>query len=196
MLAEGSAGKAALRAAALARRDRLSPAVRAAGSAAIAARVAPILRDARPRAVGAYRAFGSEADAGAIVSAALAAGINVGLATMVDRETMRFLRYRAEDPLTADAFGILAPDPEAPPIEPDVLIVPVTGFDRSGARLGKGRGIYDRAVDAFRRRGRTPLLVGIAFSVQEVPRIPREPHDLRLDWIVTETETVRFLPAS
>src|SRR4051812_164543 len=100
MLAEGAAGKAVLRAAALARRDRLSPAIRAAGSAAIADRVAPILREARPRAVGAYRAFGSEADAGAIVSAALASGVGVGLAAMVDREAMRFLRYRAGDPLT------------------------------------------------------------------------------------------------
>jgi 5-formyltetrahydrofolate cyclo-ligase len=41
-------------------------------------------------------------------------------------------------------------------------------------------------------RGRQPLLVGIAFSVQEVPSIPAEPHDVRLDWLVTETDTFRF----
>ena len=45
----------------------------------------------------------------------------------------------------------------------------------------------------FARRAK-PLLVGIAFAVQEVPAIPAEPHDIRLDWIVTENETLDFRP--
>jgi 5-formyltetrahydrofolate cyclo-ligase len=87
---------------------------------------------------------------------------------------------------------ILAPAPGTTVVDPDVLLVPVTAFDRTGARLGKGRGVYDRAIAAFRRRGLSPVLVGIAFSVQEVPAIRREPHDVGLDWIVTEKETLGF----
>jgi 5-formyltetrahydrofolate cyclo-ligase len=75
------------------------------------------------------------------------------------------------------------------------LLVPVTAFDRSGNRLGKGKGVYDRLVAAMRAHGCDPMLVGIAFSVQEVAAIPVEPHDVRLSWIVTETFTLRF-PAS
>jgi 5-formyltetrahydrofolate cyclo-ligase len=85
--------------------------------------------------------------------------------------------------------------PEAGALHPELLIVPVTAFDRRGMRLGKGHGVYDRAIAAFRRSRRDPLLVGFAFSVQEVPAIPAEGHDVRLDWIVTETETLEFRPA-
>ena len=48
------------------------------------------------------------------------------------------------------------------------------------------------AIAALRKAGRDPKLIGIAFSVQEVEPIPAEPHDVRLDWIVTEKETLDF----
>jgi 5-formyltetrahydrofolate cyclo-ligase len=184
--------KSSLRREALARRDALSAAERTRASAAIVDRIDPILQDLRPPVVGAYRAFGSEADPAALVAACLARGTVVGLPRMIDAQSMRFLRYRPDDPLTADALGILAPPPEAAVLEPEALVVPVTAFDRSGARLGKGFGVYDRAVAALRRGGRDPLLVGMAFSVQEVPAIPAEAHDIRLDWVVTEIETLEF----
>src|SRR5436190_595692 len=79
-----------------------------------------------------------------------------------------------------------------PIVEPDLILIPLVGFDQSGARLGHGQGFYDRALAAIHGRGRRPPLVGLAFSVQEVPRIPHEPHDIRLDWIVTEKETLDF----
>ena len=67
----------------------------------------------------------------------------------------------------------------------DVILLPLLGFDVHGTRLGQGGGHYDRAL-AFARRGRRPLLVGLAYSVQCVERLPREPHDVRLDAVITE----------
>ena len=109
---------------------------------------------------------------------------------------MVFRRYRVGDALIKGGLGTRAPSVSAPIVEPDVVVVPLVGFDRTGARLGHGRGFYDRAIAAIHASGRRPPLVGFAFSVQEVRRIPHEPHDIRLDWIVTETETLDFTRTS
>jgi len=92
-------------------------------------------------------------------------------------------------PLYPSGFGTLAPSELAPSVRPDVIIVPLLGFDKAGTRLGYGGGYYDRTLAVLRRR---PLLVGLAFAAQEIERIPREPHDVPLDWIVTETGARRF----
>src|SRR5262249_23692395 len=128
--------KAALRAAALARRDALTAADRAIASVFIARHAAPVLAAAAPPIVGPYRAFASEAHPGPIVAACEADGIAVALATMVDAIAMRFYPYRAGDPLAPDAMRILAPVPGGPPVDPDLILVPVTAFDRLGVRLG------------------------------------------------------------
>jgi 5-formyltetrahydrofolate cyclo-ligase len=186
----GRPTKAALRALALARRDALGEAARRLGSDAIAKGALPILEAAAPRVLAAYRAYGSEADPSPLM--APREPWDVALPAMVDGQQVVFRRYRQGDALIPDAMRIAAPAESADLLEPDVWLVPVSAFDRSGTRLGKGRGVYDRAIAGFRARGLNPLLVGIAFSVQEVPPIPAERHDVRLDWLVTENEVLRF----
>ncbi|MEQ1769717.1 MAG: 5-formyltetrahydrofolate cyclo-ligase [Devosia sp.] len=80
-------------------------------------------------------------------------------------------------------FGTLAPSEQAPRAEPDVIIMPLLGFDSKGTRLGYGGGYYDRTLA---RLSKKPRLVGLAFAAQELPIIPREGHDVPLDSIVTE----------
>ena len=64
-------------------------------------------------------------------------------------------------------------------------------FDRNGHRLGYGAGYYDRTLDALRADG-SVLAVGVAFAAQEMDAVPCGVHDERLDWILTERETLRF----
>jgi 5-formyltetrahydrofolate cyclo-ligase len=85
--------------------------------------------------------------------------------------------------LYPSGFGTLAPDESAPLAEPDVVLVPLLGFDKYGTRLGYGGGYYDRTLAAMNR---TPRLIGFAFSAQEVDYIPRGEHDVPLDAVVTE----------
>jgi 5-formyltetrahydrofolate cyclo-ligase len=80
-------------------------------------------------------------------------------------------------------FGTLAPAELAPQVEPDVIVMPLLGFDKRGTRLGYGGGYYDRTLEKLSRK---PRLVGIAFAAQEIEMIPREAHDVPLDMIVTE----------
>src|SRR4051812_2511278 len=80
-------------------------------------------------------------------------------------------------------FGTLAPSELSPQVEPDVIVMPLLGFDKRGTRLGYGGGYYDRTLERLSKR---PRLVGIAFAAQEIDLIPHEPHDIPLDMIVTE----------
>jgi len=91
--------------------------------------------------------------------------------------------------LVKSAFGVLEPPPEAPVVTPDILLVPLLGFDRQGHRLGYGAGHYDRTLAALRAR-RPVLAVGLAWACQEVDRIPTDAFDQPLDWMVTENEAI------
>jgi 5-formyltetrahydrofolate cyclo-ligase len=92
-------------------------------------------------------------------------------------------------PLYEAGFGTLAPSELSPQVEPDVIVMPLLGFDKRGTRLGYGGGYYDRTLERLSRR---PRLVGIAYAVQELEDIPREPHDVPLDMIVTEAGARNF----
>jgi 5-formyltetrahydrofolate cyclo-ligase len=191
-----SHAKPALRAAAMARRDALPPHERAARSELIAERCRVIVIAATPRCLAGYLPIRSEVDPRPVLAAAHAAGIDIVLPAVVDPTTIIFRRWRPGEALVAGRHGTLAPPLSAPILEPDLILVPLVGFDQNGARLGHGLGFYDRALGVIHDRGHRPPLVGLAFSVQEVPHIPHEPHDIRLDWIVTETATLDFTTAS
>ncbi len=92
-------------------------------------------------------------------------------------------------PLQVGPFGTSHPAPDAPELTPQVLIVPLAGFDRQGNRLGYGGGFYDRTLQALRESGPVTA-IGIAFACQELPAIPAEDYDQPLDLIVTDRETL------
>ena len=91
--------------------------------------------------------------------------------------------------LYPSGFGTLAPAELAPQAEPDVVLMPLLGFDRMGTRLGYGGGYYDRTLAQLSKR---PRLIGPAFAAQELDAIPREAHDIPLDVVVTETGVRHF----
>ena len=82
------------------------------------------------------------------------------------------------------------------PADLDVVLVPLLGFDRRGHRLGFGGGYYDRSF-AF-LNGRTdvgkPVLVGVAYSTQEIATLDEQPWDVRLDYVATERELIDLTP--
>ena len=102
---------------------------------------------------------------------------------------LTFRRWRPGEPTVPGEMNIPEPPPEVPEVEPDLLFVPLSAFDRRGHRIGFGAGHYDRTLARLRAKGRVTA-VGIAYSVSEVPRAPDEPHDQRLDYILTESELI------
>lgn len=179
-----------MRADARARRDALPAYAREDGSRRIAERAIALAETLKPGVVAAYRAIRTEVVPDAVVAWAFAQNLVVVLPAIGADGNLSFRRYREGDVLLAGPFGTAAPARNAAEIDPDLVIVPMMAFDREGTRLGHGRGYYDRAVWKLHARGVRPALVGVAFSVQEVGPIPAEAHDARMDWIVTERETI------
>ena len=66
-------------------------------------------------------------------------------------------------------------------VVPDWLLVPGVGFDYTGARLGRGKGYYDRYLE-----GSQALKIGVAWTKQVKEKIPVESHDCHMDFIITE----------
>jgi 5-formyltetrahydrofolate cyclo-ligase len=182
--------KADLRATALARRDALDVSIRQEAAEAAAALSAPLLARLSPRIVSGYWPIRSEADPRPILAAARQAGASIALPVLVDRATLRFRLHDDDEPLLPAGFGTYGPPETAPEVVPDLVILPLAAFDRALHRIGYGQGHYDRALAAMIDAGRRPCLVGLAFAAQEVERIPFEPHDIPLDFIVTERELI------
>ena len=74
---------------------------------------------------------------------------------------------------------------------PDLLLVPLAAFDRSGHRIGYGAGHYDRTF-AQLRPSKAITAAGVAFAVQEIEAVPALPHDVALDYVLTETQSFDF----
>ncbi len=69
--------------------------------------------------------------------------------------------------------------------------MPLAAFDRAGHRIGYGAGYYDMTIHALRAKKKV-VAIGIAFAAQEIPRVPATERDERLDFIMTERETIAF----
>jgi len=72
---------------------------------------------------------------------------------------------------------------------PQALLLPVNGFDHDGYRIGYGGGFFDRTLAALRP---APLAIGVGFELSRVASIRPEPHDIRLDAMVSEAGVWRF----
>ena len=86
-----------------------------------------------------------------------------------------------DDLLDEGPYGALQPGGPAPGLVPDALFVPLIGFTADGHRLGQGGGHYDRWLAAHP----ACLAIGLAWDCQLVDRLPVEPHDRRLNAVVT-----------
>jgi len=140
--------------------------------------------------VAAYWPIRDEMDCQPILIRLMDAGQPVCLpVVMGDNEPLQLRLWEEGAPLYPAGFGTLAPEELAPKVVPDVIMVPLLGFDGTGTRLGYGGGYYDRTLASLSKR---PRLIGLAFAAQEVDFIPRGDHDIPLDSVVTENGVVHF----
>lgn len=105
-------------------------------------------------------------------------------------QPLAFRQWSPDAEMVAGPFGAQVPASGAW-LEPEVLIVPLVAFDRTGNRLGYGGGFYDRTL-AMLRAHRPTIAVGFAYAAQEADSLPLEATDQPLDAIVTESETLVF----
>ncbi len=150
--------------------------------------LADVLAPHRGKALAGYMAMRTEIDP----TAAMAAHPGpVGVPVILGAgQALKFREWSPGCAMVAGEFGALIPA-EGAWVEPEVVIVPLVGFDARGYRLGYGGGFYDRTLAGLRAR-HPVLAVGFAFAAQELPEVPIDQYDQRLDVIVTEAGIRHF----
>jgi len=186
-----ASAKQELRRAARQIRDALDPERRIAAAESAARHLLALRELAAARRVAVFAAVGSELDAGPAVRGLRARGIELCYPRVV-RGTRRleFHLVASENQLAPGAFSIPEPAASAPVATVasiDAFLVPGLAFDAGGARIGWGRGYYDRSLAGFSDQ----LRIGYCFDCQLVAHVPREASDLPMHMLVTESGALR-----
>ena len=124
-----------------------------------------------------------------VLTAAVAAGMAVGLPRVVGVQLL-FHQVTHLANLQHGYRGVAEPPSSAPQLEvhrlppATLVLVPGAAFDRAGRRLGWGGGHYDRALASIRRRCSTARFVGVCMPEQVVEAVPHEAHDVAVDLVL------------
>lgn len=142
------------------------------------------------KAVALYWPMRDEIDVRALIGALAGLAVQTALPAMDGRENPLIFRdWAPGDPLVDAAFGVQEPHPDAPVLNPDIVVVPLLGFDRGGNRLGYGGGYYDRTLTRLRSVGKV-IAVGVGYDEQEFSQIPVDGGDAPLDVVLTDRRTI------
>ncbi|MEM7290231.1 MAG: 5-formyltetrahydrofolate cyclo-ligase [Pseudomonadota bacterium] len=184
--------KAALRAAALARRDALPTDIRIEKSLVATDHGLASIEIDPGTVVSGFFPIRSEIDPRPLMEGLSKKGARLCLPVVFDKTTIVFRELLPTAELVDTGFGTRGPGPEAEVLDPSFLIMPLSVFDYHGGRIGYGAGHYDRAISKIIDRGIDPFLMGMAFDVQYHEQVPVEAHDQRLRSVLTESG---YLPA-
>lgn len=105
---------------------------------------------------------------------------------VITSEKLIFRELNATTTLIQGTFGTLWPDETAQELTPDTILLPLAAFDAAGNRIGYGQGHYDKTLAHL-----NAIKIGAGFACQEVPAIQAEPHDVRLDYILTQKAFIK-----
>ncbi|TDB87268.1 5-formyltetrahydrofolate cyclo-ligase [Actinomadura sp. KC216] len=183
------ASKTGLRAELLGRRAAMPPEDRAAAGRSIRDALLSVPEIEMAGTIAAYVSIGTEPDTRSLLFALWKRGAYVLLPRLLPDGDLDWASYEGPDSLVPGPRGI--PEPSEPPRGPgavasaDVVLAPAVAVDRTGMRLGRGGGSYDRALA---RVGPAILTVALLYDAELVPNLPSEPHDQHVRAAVTPSE--------
>ena len=180
-----TAEKARLRRQALDWLAALSPPERIAGDESLFRRFLALPQVAATRTILLYHGMDTEPDTVRLLPPLWDIGKQVCLPRCLPGNQMEARLVQRDSTLVRHPYGMLEPGPDCPLIPPDqidLVLVPGLAFDRSGGRLGRGGGYYDRWLAGF--SGVTAALCRDGLLMESIPRLP---HDLGVNLVVTET---------
>ena len=133
--------------------------------------------------IGFYWPFRGEYDPRAVLTAMRERSSRLALPVIVERgQPLVFREWSPGSLMVQGTWKIPMPE-SGEAVFPDLLVVPLVGFDGQGYRLGYGGGFYDRTIAAMPERPRT---IGVGYDLGRLETIYPQPHDIRLERIVTE----------
>lgn len=137
----------------------------------------------REKKIGLYWPFRGEYDPRPPARDFMASGAVLALPEVVEKnKPMHFREWWPDAPMRVGAYDIPVPH-ETRCIQPDVLIVPMVGFDQKGYRLGYGSGYFDRTLATF---SVCPITIGVAFEMQRLENVHPQLHDIAMHYVITE----------
>lgn len=190
MASDSSPGdrKAELRARIIAKRKQLGDRERNRHDRRICNKLLEFIESRDFARIAAYSAVNGEPELLAALEALHGAGRSIHLPVLEGRN-MTFRRWRPGAPMETSRLGI--PEPVGgtvcPPEQLELVLVPLVAFAADGTRLGMGAGYYDRTF-GFRldQADSGPMLIGTAYSLQEVESLPADRWDVPIDGVITE----------
>jgi 5-formyltetrahydrofolate cyclo-ligase len=196
MSTEAEQQKRALRAELRERRQLLSEAQRDAAASGIAAQLDALVQEHGARSVSCFLSTTTEPETGIFLREAVARGIRVLLPiTRADG----LLDWAVADDTEAISEGLYGlPEPTGEVLGPiavndvDLMIIPAAAIDRTGTRLGWGRGYFDKTLGSMEK---CPPVYAVIYDSEVLDSLPHEVHDQPVDGIVTPTQTITLSPA-
>lgn len=152
----------------------------------------------RGRTVAGYVSFGGEPGTAPLLAALLASGARVLLPVLLPDNDLDWAVHTGPQALAPARFGLL--EPTGPRLGPaavlsaDAVLLPGLAVGADGVRLGRGGGSYDRVLARLTEAGVHPWLVTLLHDDELLPAVPAEPHDARVQAVVTPSRTVLFTP--
>lgn len=141
-----------------------------------------------PRVIGGYWPIKGEIDLMPLMRLLAAQNHDTALPVIVEKESpVEFWRWRPNSSMTRGVWDIPVPS-ERDPVVPDILLVPLVGYDDECFRLGNGGGYYDRTLAAMDQK---PLCIGVGYACTRQQTIFPQDHDIPMDVIVTEEGSFR-----
>ena len=141
------------------------------------------------KSIGGYYPFNYEISDLHILELFKKKNYNISLPIISKNNQMDFFEWSGRDPLRINKYGI--PEPVLSKIiYPDILLVPMVGYDNNLNRLGYGGGFYDRYIEKIEKIQKI-IKIGLAFSCQKLKSVPINQYDKKLDFIITEKGILR-----
>lgn len=185
---DSSVYRAALRREKVAARRALDAGTHAALSARIEAHLTRLLLPLSPRTLAFCAPVRGEFDARPLANLLITRGWNAAMPVVETVDApMAFRLWAPASAMDIDRYGIPIPA-NGDATVPDTMLLPLVAFDPQGFRLGYGGGYFDRTLAALVPR---PFAIGVGFDLARVTDIRPQPHDMRLDAVVTESGVMR-----
>lgn len=187
--------KRALRADLRERRQMRSEGQREAAASAIHARLDDLIDTLGARSVSCYLSTSTEPGTRAFVSSAVRRGIRVLLPVTRADGLLDWAVAIDDDALSEGLFGL--PEPTGEVLGPiavndvDLMIVPAAAVDRTGMRMGWGRGYFDKTLGSMQK---CPPVYAVIYDSEILDSLPREVHDQPVNGVVTPSQTLILSP--
>ncbi|MGQ7311589.1 5-formyltetrahydrofolate cyclo-ligase [Microbacterium arabinogalactanolyticum] len=188
--------KRALRAELRERRQLLSDSQRESASEGVAAQLHELIRSHGARSVSCFLSTTTEPGTRRFVREAVTAGIRVLLPITRADGLLDWAVANDSDEVSEGLYGL--PEPTGEVLGPiavndvDLMIIPAAAIDRTGTRLGWGRGYFDKTIGSMEK---CPPVYAVIYDSEVLDSLPREVHDQPVDGIVTPTQTIALSPA-